>query len=89
MRGKIDRRSRIGRRVRRLGWPNTRQIVRADGSAEECAGLGGDLRSKSAAKEQNLLFWGGSEGGQLGVQLREESIQGGAHRPCVAEFELE
>ena len=88
-RGKIDRRSRIGRRVRRLGWPNTRQIVRADGSAEECTGLGGDLRSKSAAKEQNLLFWGGSEGGQLGVHLREESIQGGAHRPCVAELELE
>ena len=66
-----------------------RQIVRADGSAEECAGLGGDLRSKSAAKEQNLLFWGGSEGGQLGVQLREESIQGRGFCGPNSKFELE
>ena len=74
--GEIDRRSRIERRVRRLRRPLAEQNDRKAELEVECAGVDGNLRSKSAAKEQNLLFWGGSEGGQLGVQLREESIQG-------------
>ena len=52
--GEIDRRSRIEGRVRRPWRPCAAQMDRADELEVACAGVDGDVRSKSAVKEQNL-----------------------------------
>ena len=59
--GEIDRRSRIERRVRRLRRPLAEQNDRKAELEVECAGADGNLRSKSAAKEQKPVS-GGSQG---------------------------
>ena len=61
--GEIDRRSRIERRVRRLRRPLAEQNDRKAELEVECAGADGNLRSKSAVKEQKPVFGGsGTEG---------------------------
>ena len=86
--GEIDRRSRIERRVRRLRRPLAEQNDRKAELEVECAGADGNLRSKSAAKEQNLLFGGGPRVG-VDVRTKEVTHQGRGFAGSVAEFELE
>ena len=60
--GEIDRRSRIERRVRRLRRPLAEQNDRKAELEVECAGADGNLRSKSAVKEQKPAPGGSGKG---------------------------